>query len=142
MGDVAKTTGPLGGAAAGGSLRWYAVHVRPGGETRAELNLRRQGFSPFVPRQKRTVRHARRLSVKQAAFFPGYMFLPLDLGADRWRTVNGTLGVRSLVLQGERPAPCPPGLVEAMIASTGPDGFLDCSATLGPGVPVRLMAGP
>lgn len=142
MADVSKEAGTNGGEAAGGSRRWYAVHVKPGGEARAELNLRRQGFSPFVPRQKRTVRHARRLSVKHAAFFPGYLFLPLDLAADRWRSVNGTLGVRSLVMQGERPVPCPPGLVEAMIASTSADGLVDFSASLGPGAPVRLASGP
>jgi transcription antitermination factor NusG len=125
-----------------GARRWYAVSVLPGGEARAELNLARQGFSPFVPRHHRTVRHARRLTVRRAAFFPGYMFLPLDLSADRWRAVNGTLGVRSLVMQGERPVPCPEGLVEAMISATGADGLLDFSAALDPGAPVRLASGP
>jgi transcriptional antiterminator RfaH len=142
MKEVPKEAGRIGREATDGSRRWYAVHVKPGGESRAELNLRRQGFSPFVPRQKRTVRHARRLTVKHAAFFPGYMFLPLDLAADRWRSVNGTLGVRSLVMQGEWPVPCPPRLVEAMIAASDRDGLVDFSAALNPGAPVRLASGP
>jgi transcription antitermination factor NusG len=126
----------------GAARRWYAVHVQPGGEARAELHLARQGFSPYVPRQKRTVRHARRLTVRHVAFFPGYMFLPLDLAADRWRAVNGTAGVRSLVMQGDRPVPCPAGLVEAMIEATDGEGLVDFSSSLGPGASVRLASGP
>src|SRR5690606_2706917 len=86
--------------------------------------------------------HARKLVQRRAAFFPGYMFVPLGLGRDRWRAINGTAGVRSLVMQGQRPVPCPACLMEDMMALTDAEGLLDLSAALAPGAAVRLASGP
>ncbi|WP_176247501.1 transcription termination/antitermination protein NusG [Mesorhizobium australicum] len=115
---------------------------QPGREDIAEANLLRQGFKPFVARQLFTVRHARRLTVRRGSFFPGYMFVRLDLTRDRWRSVNGTMGVRSIVMIGERPAPCPAGLVEQLIDMTNADGILDFSSKLRVGDAVRVVSGP
>jgi hypothetical protein len=38
-------------------------------------------------------------------------------GEDRWRSVNGTFGVASLIVGAEQPRPVPPGVVEALAAS-------------------------
>jgi len=122
--------------------RWYGVSVHPGREDRAEWHLRLQGFHPFLPRQNRTVRHARRLILKRAPFFPGYMFIPLDLSRDRWRSINGTIGVRSLIMQGEHPAPCPIGLVESFIQQTDEAGLLDFGPRLEAGGLVQIVSGP
>jgi hypothetical protein len=46
------------------------------------------------------------------------------LERQRWRSINGMIGVRSLVMQGERPACCPTGLVERMIEMTDTDGLV------------------
>ncbi|MEV8663322.1 transcription termination/antitermination NusG family protein [Mesorhizobium ciceri] len=122
--------------------RWYAASVFLGKETIAEQHLRRQGFVSFVPRSERTVRHARQLSTRKAAYFPGYMFVAFDVTQQRWRSVNGTIGVRSLIMQGDRPSPVPFGLVERFIALTGKDGLLDFSSGLKPGSSVRILSGP
>lgn len=124
------------------SKRWYAVHALSGREGMAEVNLVRQGYASFVPRQWRTIRHARRLTQKTVPFFPGYMFVALDLAVDRWRSVNGTFGVRSLVMQGERPTPCPVGLVEQLMSRTDGDGLLDMSSFLKEGDSVKVASGP
>ncbi|OWK21513.1 hypothetical protein AJ88_19875 [Mesorhizobium amorphae CCBAU 01583] len=116
--------------------------VFPGKEAIAEQHLFRQGFVSFVPRAQRTVRHARQLSTRAAAYFPGYMFVALDVTQHRWRSVNGTIGVRSLIMQGDRPSPVPLGLVERFIALTGKDGLLDFSGGLKPGSSVRILSGP
>jgi transcription elongation factor/antiterminator RfaH len=121
---------------------WYVVGVRPGQEARAEWHLRLQGFDPYLPRQRRTVRHARRMVSKLSPFFPGYMFLPVDLDRARWRSINGTFGVSALIMQGERPAICPPGLVETMIGMTDADGTLDLTSTFKAGQSVRIVQGP
>jgi transcription termination/antitermination protein NusG len=70
------------------------------------------------------------------------MFIILDPEHDQWRPVNGTLGVSRLVMQGERPNPVPPGIVETLVASTGPDGLLQLRPQLKIGDPVRLTQGP
>ncbi|MER8555052.1 transcription antiterminator NusG [Mesorhizobium sp. M1217] len=124
------------------ATRWYAASVFPGKEHVAERHLRIQGFQPFVPRCEKTVRHARRLETRVAAYFPGYMFIALDVALQRWRSINGTFGVRSLVMQGDRPLPVPSGLIERLLGLTGRNGLLDFSGGLAAGAPVRIRSGP
>ncbi|TIT03028.1 transcription termination/antitermination NusG family protein [Mesorhizobium sp.] len=137
-----KATVSLQRPATGIAARWYAAGVFPGKEDVAERHLRMQGFHPFVPRCEKTTRHARRIETRPAAYFPGYMFISLDVALQRWRSVNGTFGVRSLIMQGERPLPVPSGLVERFIALTGRDGLLDFSGGLAAGAAVRILSGP
>ena len=96
----------------------------------------------FLPQGLKTVRHARKLTNVQAAFFPRYIFVELDLTHHRWRSVNGTFGVRSIVMQGETPHPVPRGIVETMIASVDHNDLLRFERDLKTGSEVRLIAGP
>ncbi|TGP30206.1 hypothetical protein EN828_28175 [Mesorhizobium sp. M2D.F.Ca.ET.185.01.1.1] len=123
-------------------VRWYAAGVFAGRENIAEQHLQRQGFTSFVPRAVKTVRHARRNYTRTAAYFPGYMFVALDVTQQRWRAVNATIGVRSLIMRGDRPSPVPSGLVERFMALTGKDGLLDFSGGLKLGSSVRILSGP
>jgi transcription elongation factor/antiterminator RfaH len=121
--------------------RWYVVHTQPHREVRAEGQLCAQHFRTFLPRCLKTVRHARRLRSTLAPFFPGYLFVALDLERDRWRSVNGTFGVTRLVMAAEAPAPVPPGAVESLAAACGADGCLQPTA-FAVGDSVRVRAGP
>lgn len=123
-------------------LRWYAVRTQPHRELRAKSQLENQAYEVFLPQCLKTVRHARKLTSLAAPFFPQYLFLRLDLTQDRWRSVNGTFGVASLVMRGEVPHPVPRGVVEAMIASVDAKGFLCLQESLATGARVRLTAGP
>ena len=95
-----------------------------------------------MPRREKTRRHARKIETVRAPFFPGYLFVHLDLTCQRWRSVNGTFGVSRLVMQGDRPAPAPHGVVEALIDACGEDGVLRWQADLAVGKPVRVVVGP
>ena len=122
--------------------RWYAIHTLPFGEKRAQAQLENQQFSTFLPKRRKTVRHARKLTTVSAPFFPRYLFVVLDLKRDRWRSVNGTFGVASLVMGGDLPCPAPAGVVEAMLNVADAEGLLDLRPDLKIGAPVRLAAGP
>lgn len=124
------------------NMRWYVAATATHMENRAEVHLNRQGFSVFVPRRKTTIKHGRKMTTKDTAYFPGYIFTLLDLERDRWRSVNGTYGVRSLLPNGEHPAPAPVGFVEMLIAATDSNGLVDLSASLAPGAKVKPVAGP
>lgn len=132
----------LDSGVADNGVRWYAVHSQPHRETRAQSQLENQGFRTYLPNRLKTVRHARKLKTVPAPFFPRYLFVALDLGYCQWRSVNGTFGVTSLVMAGERPQPVPPGVVEAMIGSTDQNGLLSFEHDLRVGASVRLLAGP
>jgi transcriptional antiterminator RfaH len=123
--------------------RWFAVHTLRFGEMRAQAQLENQRFRTFLPKRHKTVRHARRLTTVVAPFFPQYLFVVLDLQRHQWRSINGTFGVTCLVMQGDRPAPVPRGIVEKMLASADPRGMLHIgSESLKTGDRVRLTVGP
>ena len=128
--------------ALGEGERWYAVHTLPFAEKRAQIQLENQQFRTFLPKRRKTVRHARKLSNVVAPFFPRYLFVVLDLSRDRWRSVNGTFGVSSLVMGGDLPCSAPPGIVESMLAVADGEGILDLRPAFKLGAPVRLSTGP
>ena len=124
------------------NVRWYVINTLPHREFKAKRQLENQGFTVFFPQRLKTIRHARKFSNVQAPFFPRYIFIELDLSFQRWRSVNGTFGVSSLVMQGDRPHPVPRGIVETMIASVDERAVLRFERNLQKGTEVRLIAGP
>lgn len=129
---------------AGGSAseRWYAFSALPNREATAEANLRRQGFALFVPRLRVTTRHAGKFQSKLAWLFPRYGFVCLDPERQRWRSVNGTFGVASLVMSGDRPIAVPAGVIEDLRAVADENGVIDPDGGLKPGCAVEVVAGP
>jgi transcription antitermination factor NusG len=108
--------------------RWYAVYAQPYWESTAQLRLRAQNFRSFVPLHSKTVHHARKRQTILAPLFPRYLFIVLDLKRDRWRAVNSTRGVASLIMQEGLPAPVRSGVVESLLASSTSEGeVLFCS---------------
>lgn len=134
--------GAVAGRVKSSGARWYAVQCLANREAGALAHLRNQGFNSFLPRRRKTRRHARKLDIVLAPFFPGYLFVQLDLSRDRWRSVNGTYGVARIVMQRDLPAPVPRGVVEALWSACDGDGVLPWSGDLHPGQAVRIQSGP
>jgi transcription antitermination factor NusG len=121
--------------------RWFVARVLAHQENRAQFNLYRLGFRNFVPRLRRTIRHARRLQETLQPLFPGYAFIIIDLSKHRWRSINGTFGVASLIMGAEQPSAVPPGVVEAL-ASCESGGVVRLDDGLEIGQKVRILSGP
>lgn len=122
--------------------RWHVIYTLPRMEAAAHAQLERQGFEAFFPRIWETRRHARRTETVRAFLFPRYGFVRFDPERDRWRSINGTIGVAGLVMAHDRPQPVPRGIVETMVASTAADGITVFDYGLKEGDPVRLVSGP
>lgn len=123
-------------------IRWYVAATKPARERVAELHLRNQAFRVFLPLRKKSVRQARRMTTQRVPLFPGYLFVQLDIGTARWRSINGTIGVKRLIAQDERPVPLPDGFIDALVANLAPDGTFDYGSRLAVGDRVELVAGP
>lgn len=123
--------------------RWYVVHTQAQGEARAECNLRRQGFTTYLPRCLRTRRHARRTETVARPLFPRYLFVALDVARDRWRSVQSTFGVSNLVVVGNDPLPLPEGVMEQIRGREDGAGLVQLGLPAGirPGSRVRLLDG-
>ena len=109
---------------------------------RARTHLENQGFVTFLPQRQKTVRHARKFTTVVAPFFPRYLFVVFDLMRDRWRSINGSMGVASLIMQGDLPQPVPVGVVETLQSLMDSRGQLNFEKSFRVGDRVRLTAGP
>lgn len=123
-------------------VRWCLVHAKTGREHEAERHLVRQNYTVFLPKHWRQIRHARRTHVAKRAFFPGYLFVALDLKCDAWRPINSTIGVLRLVTHDHRPATAPDGWVEALQAAVNAEGIVAPKPELEAGARVRVASGP
>lgn len=122
---------------------WYVVSTLPHQEGRAETNLRRQGYSTWLPRFQRSRRHARRIDTTLAPLFPGYLFVQLDLDRDAWSSINGTYGVRQIISQNDRPARVPDDFIDALQNTLDQHGLVGVPERwLQPGLKVRVLSGP
>lgn len=144
MTEVMASIGRLDGSLTrSGSPRWFAVQAQPRREKLALFHLARQDFTGFCPMRSTTRRVGRRRVTELTPLFPGYLFVSLDLNRDRWRSINGTIGVLRLVAfgSGSRPAPLPQGFVERLQEwSNG--GGLGGGDQLRAGEAVRIIGGP
>jgi transcription elongation factor/antiterminator RfaH len=122
--------------------RWYVVHTQPQRELQAAQQLENQDYRVFLPRFFKSRRHARKFETVLAPLFPRYMFIVLDLGRDRWRSVNGTYGVDRLLMRSGEPEPVPHGLIEQLTSGTAADGVVRCGPALKEGQTIRVTAGP
>ena len=93
--------------------RWYVARTLPQRELQAAQQLNNQGFRTFVPRYWKNRRHARKVETISAPLFPRYIFVVVDQTRDRWRSINGTIGVDRLLMYGGEPQAVPQGVVNS-----------------------------
>lgn len=130
--------------------RWFAVYTKAGKERVAEGNLAAQGFETYLPRHAvRRGKPARSAKTSgsglvAAPLFHRYLFVRLDLDAGPWRCVNSTFGVSRLVSFGERPAPVPDAVMDALRSREDEDGLIRLGAVdaYQPGDNVEITDGP
>lgn len=114
--------------------QWYCVYCRPRMEATATKHLQEQNFECYYPR----VRNARDVT---AAMFPRYVFAKIDIDTQRWKSVNGTIGVSKLVCNGDKPCPLDAGVINALKKREGIDGFIRMPLSVGDRVRVGTFDG-
>ena len=124
--------------------RWYVVYTHAGNEAMAEGQLARQNFVTYLPKYRKERRHGRRVTEITVPLFPRYIFVELDLDAQRWRAVNSTYGVRHIVCMGERPGALPENVIPEIKKREADDGHvaLTYREPFRKGEVVQITAGP
>lgn len=122
---------------------WFVVQTHVNGEAKAASNLKRQGFTIYLPRYLKRRSHARKIETVARPLFPRYLFVSVDLAAQRWRSIQSTLGVSHLVSRGGKPAALEETVINSMKAREDKSGFikLDHRADFLPGDKVRVIEG-
>ncbi len=123
--------------------RWFVAHTHPHAEAKATAHLNRQGFEIYFPRYLKRRRHARRIETVAVPLFPRYLFVAVDLAAQRWRSIYSTVGVSRLISNGDDPTAVPDGIVEALKRREDANGFikLDYRPPFRPGDKIRVVDG-
>ena len=123
--------------------RWYVIQTQVNREALAVSHLRNQGFKVYLPRLRKSRRHARRIDSVLVPMFPRYLFVSMDIDACRWRAINGTIGVSHIISFDIYPAPMPEGVVEGIMEREGEDGaVLPPVHNFQKGERLRVMDGP
>ena len=119
------SSGPAGapGQAPAPGVRWYLVETEARREILVDSYLTRNGYQTHFPSIMRTVRHARQRRTMEIPFFPGFLFVALDLAGQDWRQIERAPGVVRLLVVNGQPAPAPAGFVEALMALADLEGF-------------------
>jgi transcriptional antiterminator RfaH len=122
---------------------WYVVRTHPHAEAKAVAHLERQGYSVYLPRYLKRRRHARRIEIVPAPLFPSYLFVMIDMFAQRWRSIQSTIGVSRLVCRGDEPAVLPAAVINELQNRHNHAGFVqfDLRPRFNPGDKVRVVDG-
>ena len=84
-------------------MSWFVVRTQPHAEEKAVRHLGNQGFSTYLPRYRRRVRHARCVVNALRPLFPGYLFVFAWGITDQWRRIRACPGVVRIVCRSEAP---------------------------------------
>jgi transcription elongation factor/antiterminator RfaH len=125
-----------------GGERWYVVRTLAQRERHAVQQLANQDYRAFLPLHLRNRRHARKVETISVPLFPRYLFTILDRTRDRWRSINGTLGVERLLMCAGEPQPVPHELVESLMLAADQDGTVHFDYALHQGQIIKVTAGP
>ena len=132
--------------------RWYVVHTYSGYENKAkqalEDRIRTHGMEELfgdvlVPSEKVTEMRAGNKRTTTRKFFPGYMFVRMELNDQTWHLVKNTPRVTGFVGGGKNPPPVPDEEV-SRITNQIKDGTLKPTAKVAfeKGETVRVVEGP
>ena len=121
---------------------WLVVNTQPHKESYALENLERQGFTVYCPKVVKRVRHARRAFDAHRPLFPSYLFVNVASTQGRWRPVQSTFGVRTIVFQGEQPGLIPSTFVDGLRDREVDGVVIKPSQRLEVGQSVRVQGGP
>jgi len=81
----------------------YVIHTKSKQENKAKRNLEFQGFKTWLPIYKKTIIKKKKSFTKEEPFFPGYIFVQLDLNEENWSKIFSTFGVKYLITSNGKP---------------------------------------
>lgn len=126
-----------------GNALWYVVETHAHAEAKAAAHLIRQGFETYLPRYRKRRSHARRIDMVAAPLFPRYLFVAIDIAAQRWQAIRSTFGVTRLVGNGEAPTSVASGVIDGLRRREDSAGLVQLENCINfvRGDPVRVVNG-
>ena len=123
-------------------LTWFLAQIKPNSWNIADRNLKRQGFTTFLPVAEETRQRNGKFLTAIRPVFPGYIFVAFEPARGLWNKINSTYGITRLVSFGNEPAPVPAELVAQLRSRCDASSKLLPQSDLRRGDQVRLTTGP
>jgi len=120
---------------------WAVLSTHPHREHVALQNLERQDFCGYCPLIRRRRSHARRITDVMRPMFPGYVFVKIVSGMQRWRPLSSTIGVRDVVRCGDEVSLLDDGFVQSLRAREVDGAICRPEVPYKVGQEVRLVGG-
>lgn len=119
---------------------WYAISSKPHKEQIIYTQLDEKGLDVFYPRLR--VKPVNPRSSKIRPYFPGYLFVHVDLNACGTNLFQWLPGANGLVTFGDQPSIVPKELIESLCNRLGPSGlYEEPTPTFQPGDKVEIQSG-
>ena len=109
--------------------KWYVIQAKPRQEAIACENLKRQGFYCFYPRIRQRKRRHGKIAQLLEAYFPGYLFIRLDMALDDISSIRSTIGVSRLVKIGDMAVPVPGAIMQQLFLRFDHEAIFDSTTT-------------
>ncbi|UCC51518.1 MAG: hypothetical protein JSV68_20790 [Anaerolineaceae bacterium] len=122
--------------------KWYALRVKPHKENAVTQHLESWDVEVYCPLLRVKPKNPR--AAKKKPYFPGYLFVHIDLEGIGANTINWMPGTLGLVSFGGTPAVVPNNLIteiQQRLLQIEAEGGL-VMVDLEPGDPVRIVEGP
>lgn len=82
-------------------MNWIVVQTKSNNESKARVNLIRQGYEVFYPKIKKSKYTFSKVKKYIKPLFPGYIFVNLRKNQN-WISINSTFGVKGILKFGEK----------------------------------------
>ena len=122
-------------------MSWYVVATKRNAEQLACTNLKRQGFTAYLPKIKVCRSHARRVEIVKRPLVSRYLFVKMNIKEANWRSINGTYGVQYILSNSGFPQTIRCEFVEALMRREE-SGDLEISQYYNSGDKVKVCGGP
>ncbi|MFH1202178.1 MAG: transcription termination/antitermination protein NusG [Candidatus Omnitrophota bacterium] len=96
--------------------KWYVLHTQTGFEEKVKTSLESRIASGgqqdkfgqmLIPKEQISEVRSGKRKVSQRKFFPGYIFIEMELDDKSWFLVKGTPGITGFIGMGRLPSPLP-----------------------------------
>lgn len=124
------------------SFDWIVVRTQPNRESTSLRNLDQQGYTTYCPMIRRRIRHARRAYDALRPLFTSYVFVRNDASARFWRPMLSTIGVSTVVRNGERPALLSGEIIRSLQEREVDGAIVNPETPFKKGQSVRVQGGP
>ena len=141
---------PEGESSARSDMNWYIIQAYSGYENKVKLSLEQRiqqvGMEKhfgeiLIPKESVTQNRSGKKRVVSRSFYPGYIFVQMDLTDETWHLVKGTPKVSGFI-GGRHPSPVPQPEIDVITAQVEHGKVpINPKVTFEPGDHVRVIEG-